>query len=98
MKKHSLKAWPEPFQALVDGRKTYEIRVDDRGYEVGDLLFIQEWIPREESYTGRCHTVVVTYKTPGGHFGLPDDLCVMAVAESCFFCGHFDCECYAGEK
>lgn len=42
---HSLKTWPEPFQALVDGRKTFELRKNDRGFMVGDQLQLREWDP-----------------------------------------------------
>ena len=42
---HKIKCWPEPFQALADGTKTFEFRRDDRGYMVGDRLDIGLWDP-----------------------------------------------------
>jgi hypothetical protein len=86
---HVLKTWPEPFQAVLDGRKHYEIRVDDRGYAVGDSLVLKEWDPSEPptthretwgDYTGREVYVLVTYMTPGGQWGLPSNVCVMSIA------------------
>lgn len=50
---HVLKCWPEPFEAVLSGRKKAEIRHDDRGFEVGDLLCLQEWEPGTMTYTGR---------------------------------------------
>jgi len=92
VKTHDLKCWPEPFQALADGRKNYEIRKEDRGFIVGDRLRLREWDPAEapnldggdvmfvpRGYTGRELTVTVTFKTPGGSFGLPRDLCVLGI-------------------
>lgn len=76
---HELKTWPEPFQAVLDGWKTHEIRVDDRGYMAGDLLRLREYLPSGDHYTGRDVTVEVTYKTPGASWGLPADLCVMSI-------------------
>lgn len=43
---HVLKCWPEPFAALLDGSKRHEVRRDDRGYMVGDVLCLHEWEPR----------------------------------------------------
>lgn len=95
MRTHVLKAWPEPFEALLDGTKTYEIRKDDRGFAVGDWLLLREWDPSGEflpaldaedvginaqpDYTGRERLARITYKTPGGSWGLPPDVCVLAI-------------------
>lgn len=64
---HELKVWPAYFAALADGRKTFEIRRNDRGYQVGDVLALREWrpdlVPGSGDYTGRSLTRVVTYIT-----------------------------------
>lgn len=51
--KHELKTWPQYFAAIVAGRKNFEVRKDDRGFEVGDELVLQEWCPLMGNYTGR---------------------------------------------
>lgn len=50
MKRHVLKCWPEFFDAIADGRKTFELRRDDREYAVGDVLELRWWNPETESY------------------------------------------------
>ncbi len=42
---HRLKCWPGPYREIVSGRKAFEIRKNDRGYVVGDLLVLEEWDP-----------------------------------------------------
>ncbi len=86
MDTHELKTWPQPFQAVWDGGKTYEVRKNDRGFKVGDQLRLREWVPSEEGirvviegYTGREILAEVRYMTPGGSFGLPADMCVMGI-------------------
>ncbi len=44
---HELKTDPEVFEAVFEKKKGYEIRFDDRGYQVGDLLRLLE-----TTYTG----------------------------------------------
>jgi hypothetical protein len=48
---HSLKCWPEYFQAIKSGKKTFEIRYNDRNYQVGDFLELHEFDPEENRYT-----------------------------------------------
>lgn len=50
---HSIKCWPEPFEAMKRGEKTAEFRLNDRDYRVGDTLLIREWCPDAKEYTHR---------------------------------------------
>ena len=45
MTTHELKAWPEYFLAMWEGRKTFEARRNDRDYGVTDTLYLREWKP-----------------------------------------------------
>lgn len=78
MSVHRLKTWPEYFQALCSGRKTFELRKNDRDFRVGDVLLLEEWDPATKAYSGRLIEREVTYIAQGV-FGLPADVCVMAV-------------------
>jgi hypothetical protein len=52
MKIHELKTWPKTFQLIWDGRQTYDLRFNDRDFEVGDRVRFLEWVPQHETV---CH-------------------------------------------
>lgn len=45
MKEHELKCWPAFFDDVASGKKTFEVRQNDRDYKVGDVLFLREFEP-----------------------------------------------------
>ncbi len=47
------KVWPEYFQQIVDGKKTFELRLNDFDISEGDTLVLNEWDPATKDYTGR---------------------------------------------
>ena len=55
------KVWPEYFEAIQDGRKTFELRLNDFEINEGDILVLKEWDPETKSYTGRELEKTVTY-------------------------------------
>ena len=60
-KNHKLKTWPEYFQAVRTGKKNFEIRKNDRDYQVGDTLILLEYDPIH-GYTGEIPLkLTVTY-------------------------------------
>ena len=69
---HVLKVWPEFFEMLHQG-KNFEIRKNDRDYQVGDRLTLKEWKPAVLSggeFTGKqveanVISVVRLNKVPG---------------------------------
>jgi len=69
---HTLKTWPPYFQDIWEGRKTAEVRKNDRDFAVGDVLILNEWNPEENEYTGSCLRVLVTHmlRSTDGDFGL----------------------------
>lgn len=76
---HDLKTWPEFFQAIVNGDKTFEVRKDDRGYRAGDYLRLKEWHPRSQTYSGREMVVEVTYLLCDPLFGITREHVCMAI-------------------
>jgi len=47
------KVWPEYFQAILDSKKTFEVRLNDFEIDEGDTLLLKEWDPATKVYTGR---------------------------------------------
>lgn len=79
MKAHFLKTWPKPFEAVANGLKKFEYRRNDRDFNTGDILVLQEWDPTTSQYSGYSVRVVVTYMIAGSEFGIPDGYCVMSI-------------------
>lgn len=63
MKRHELKISPKFFEDVRINGKRFEIRKNDRDFQVGDQLVLQEWHAETERYSGRDIIVEVTYIT-----------------------------------
>jgi ribosomal protein S17 len=70
------KVWPEYFENIVEGSKTYELRLADFECRPGDILVLREWDPKTKKYTGRAIEKTVTYvsKTKGQSFWSKEDV------------------------
>lgn len=79
-KVHDLKTWPEYFAAIWDGRKTFEVRRNDRNFRAGDVIALHEWEPKKGRFTGRQARGRITYVLAGGDFGVDAEHCVLAVS------------------
>lgn len=53
MKVIEKKVWPEYFEEILKGKKTFEVRLNDFEIEEGDMLYLKEWDPKTKNYTGR---------------------------------------------
>ena len=74
--RHKKKVWPEYFQKILEGKKTYELRLADWECNEGDILVLQEWNPETKEYTGREIEKEVTYvgKTKNFTFWSKEDV------------------------
>lgn len=55
------KIWPEYFEKIQSGEKTFELRLADWECNPGDTLALREWDPATGEYTGRSIEKEVTY-------------------------------------
>ena len=55
---HSLKTLPKYFKAVQSGVKTFEVRKDDRDFQVKDYINFEEW---DGEYKGNSFTRRITY-------------------------------------
>ncbi len=76
---HDLKCWTPFYDDILSGRKTFEWRINDRGFQVGDVLRLKEYDQAKDQYTGRVYHAVVRYMIEGGQFGIPDEYCIMGI-------------------
>ena len=84
---HTLKTWPQYFDAVARGEKTYEVRKNDRGFQRGDVVVLQR------TYEDATHHVEtdgmgkpkhelrfrIGYVLTGGQFGIADGYCVFSL-------------------
>ena len=78
---HELKLWPPCFAAVNAGTKPFDVRENDRHFQVGDLLLLREFDPDTADYTGHTLTRWVSYVLAGGAFGVQSDWCVLGFSE-----------------
>lgn len=76
---HELKTHPQYFRRLFEGSKNFEVRKNDRDFQIGDTLKLKEWDPVTEQYTERIEFRHVTYILHGGQFGIELGYCVMSL-------------------
>jgi hypothetical protein len=79
---HELKSWPEHYQLVLNGTKTFEVRSSfDRPFAVGDILRLQEWDPLRLTHgaTGRKMDVEVVHLAAGAHGLLPAGTVVLGI-------------------
>lgn len=81
MKHHILKCWPEPFNAIIERRKLFELRINDRDFQEGDSVELREWNPGYKDYTGRSilYTVGYVHREPSQFPGLLPGYCIWTI-------------------
>ena len=85
--RHELKIDPDVFNDVVAGVKSFEIRKDDRGFNVGDILHLMKTkhtgaemasgAPLE--YSGYVYDVGVKHILKGPAYGLKDGWVIMSI-------------------
>lgn len=80
---HYLKVLPQYFEPVDLGLKPFEIRFNDRDYQLDDILYLQEWDYKTERYTGHRCSKRITYILKDTDFlGLANGYCAMGLGDS----------------
>lgn len=74
---HVLKTVQPYFDALWSGDKRFELRKNDRGFQVGDSLCLREYDAEADRYSRRIMMAKVLYLMTGP--GLEDGYCIMSL-------------------
>ena len=85
--RHELKTDSIQFQHVWSGLKSFEIRLDDRNFDVKDTLLLKETTYTGKQmlngmplyYTGREILVSVIHIMRGPVYGLADGWCIMSI-------------------
>lgn len=67
-KLHELKIYPKYFKEVLNGNKQFEIRKNDRDFQVGDNIYLREW--DNIRYSGRTIYAEITYILDDKFIGL----------------------------
>jgi hypothetical protein len=74
-----LKTETKYYQAITHGEKYFEVRKNDRDFQWGDILYLQESV--NGILTGReFGPIEIKYILPGGQFGIDADYCVLQLS------------------
>lgn len=73
---HELKILPDYFNAVIKGEKTFEIRKNDRPFQTGDMLALNEF--DGQYYTGNSCLVYIDYILNDSEY-VKKDMVVMSI-------------------
>ena len=76
---HDLKTWDTYFEKVWSGEKRFEVRKNDRGFNVWDVLTLMEYSPKTDQFSDRWIQVKIDYILEGGSFGIESDHIVMSI-------------------
>lgn len=76
IKIHELKILPKYYQAVLECRKNFEVRKNDRDFKIGDELYLKEW--DGEKYTGRSIYRTITYILKDSNY-VKDDYVILSI-------------------
>lgn len=68
MNVHHIKTWTPFFKDVQAGIKPFEVRKNDRDYEVGDTLILEDFDPDVNRKTGAWTAQKVIYKLDDNRF------------------------------
>lgn len=58
---HRIKSWPISFDAILEGAKTFDLRVNDRDYRVGDYVDLHKFDPNNGVFMGESQMRKITF-------------------------------------
>jgi hypothetical protein len=78
---HDLKTVDRYFDAVSDGRKTFEVRLNDRAFQTGDVVRLRKVNDNGYyvDYTAAWIERRITYILQGGQFGIEPRYCVLGL-------------------
>lgn len=74
---HELKIYPNYFRDVETGRKTFEVRKNDRPYREGDYVALNEY--ENGKYTGRFILAQIVYMLADEHY-VKKGYCILGIA------------------
>jgi hypothetical protein len=69
---------------VIEDKKPFELRKNDRNYKVNDILVLEEYDPVKQEYTGRSLNQMITYVCTNTEFGLKEGYCVLGLGDMNF--------------
>jgi hypothetical protein len=70
-----LKCHPKYFAAISNGGKLFEVRVNDRNYQAGDLYQLVHFNPETSNYNGQFIIIQIDYVLTD-YYALKENHCV----------------------
>lgn len=58
---HKLKTIQPYFEKCWEQSKTFDVRINDRDFQAGDIVYLQEYNDVEKTYSGRELKCTITY-------------------------------------
>lgn len=75
---HELKTWPKYFDLVAEGQKPFELRKNDRNFNILDILLLQRFDPEKNAYTG-AEIQAVVLSVLEDFAGIEPGYCVMGI-------------------